>query len=41
MDMPVFEEMLKKEKRSDRALKDIHYFNNMSALQYGRERIPN
>lgn len=41
MDMPVFQEMLKKDKKSDKVLKDIHYFNNMTALQYGRERIPN
>ena len=41
MDMPVFQEMLQKEKKSDQVLRDIHYFNNMTALQYGRERIPN
>jgi hypothetical protein len=40
MDMQVFQDMLKKERNSAKALKDIHYFNNMTALQYGRERIP-
>jgi hypothetical protein len=40
MDMPIFQEMLAKDKDKERVLRDIHYFNNTTNLMYAWERLP-